>query len=1072
MNVDAQIFGTLPMKPRLHAMKFMTTLLVCCFSLHGLECAGAGPEELPQLQWANGDQLAGQLLSADDRFLEWKAPIFEQPFVIDLNTIQSLTFPVTEKQDKTDQPFRIFTRSGDVLNGDFVTISDGNITFKTERHGEIVLDRDEVRSFRRLNDPALIFDGPSGVEEWSTISRARSATDWKQLPQGGLTTQVVSAELYRDLALPALTEIEITLSWTAKPGFLLTFVEPNARRVPKHTVKLETWDDELVMQALASTGDFGPVLTLPGDQKRIQLRLLWNQLEKELSAYSRSGEIIAKLKADQGDGRKLTCLYLKNKGSDLTLESLRVRSWNGTALSALAEGRSHVHRLDGTFVYGDVQELVDRDMVIRDDSDETRVPLDDVSGVDFGLGEGNKSIPQALRASFIDGTTIGGQLQSINDGQLTLVTPYAAQPLTTNLNGIFFVEIKQDGVVTDSKPADVLEYRGARLQGQLAPVGSEGLLGWKPVGSTNASPLVSSDPARVIRKLDEDGPKKTYNGDMIYLRNGDVIPCRIETIDDQHVELNSIFAGHGKISRSEVKAIDFGSSGENALLQFDHPTWVLNNENEGAIEREGDRATFNESGTIGHENAFVGNTMTFDLTWTADEPVSLGVGVRSREANQLGSSSVRLYFIGDQIHVRGLERERGFVYRHRLTDRSARIEMSLQSNRFRMFINGDNALDQVLRSQREDGQGLVFATKRERPNKAPKELLTISNLRAGNVRRELGTVSIDENDKAQLLTIPRSRRTNPSKHVLVAQNGDVLRGQLVSITPDEIYFRSRFDEMTFARERVATVIWLDSPADDKAANVNADRVEPGVSLRHPMQAVLLGDITFSFSADQMNETEIIGKHPYLGDCRLPINEVSEIRIGAQQISAQSLPFSDWVLTRAPEPAFAANSGNPNAPQGFGVDSPLVGTRVANFQAKLNNGKVFQLSDHAGKVVVLDFWATWCGPCIRAMPEIMDAVAQFPKDQVTLIGVNQQETNQTVSDFLTAREWDLLVAFDPEGEISKRFRVEAIPQTVIIGPTGNIERLHIGAHNKLGEQLIRAIEQLIADEDSGDAGAED
>ena len=185
------------MKPRLHAMKLMTTLLVCCFSLHGLECAGAGPEELPQLQWANGDQLAGQLLSADDRFLEWKAPIFEQPFVIDLNTIQSLTFPVTEKQGKTDQPFRIFTRSGDVLNGDFVTISDGNITFKTERHGEIVLDRDEVRSFRRLNDPALIFDGPSGVEEWSTISRARSATDWKQLPQGGLTTQVVSAELYK-----------------------------------------------------------------------------------------------------------------------------------------------------------------------------------------------------------------------------------------------------------------------------------------------------------------------------------------------------------------------------------------------------------------------------------------------------------------------------------------------------------------------------------------------------------------------------------------------------------------------------------------------------------------------------------------------------------------------------------------------------------------------------------------------------------------------------------------------------------------------------------------------------------
>ena len=276
----------------------------------------------------------------------------------------------------------------------------------------MTLKRSRIRSFRRLNDPALIFEGPSGLAEWSTISRSRNVNDWSTAPQGGLQTAIVGAELYRDLKLPAVAEVEMTLSWQQKPGFLVTFVEPNARRVPKHTVKLETWDNELVMQALASTGDFEQVETLSTENKSIQLRLLWDQSAGELTAYSRAGEMLAKLKSDRQKSQNLTCLYIKNKGSDLKVSNIRVRSWNGTALSALAEGRAHVHRLDGSFVYGRIQNY-DRnqsaDVLVTGQQGSHRIPLDQVSGADLGGIDVKDATEKFVQISYTDGTVLGGR---------------------------------------------------------------------------------------------------------------------------------------------------------------------------------------------------------------------------------------------------------------------------------------------------------------------------------------------------------------------------------------------------------------------------------------------------------------------------------------------------------------------------------------------------------------------------------------------------------------------------------------------------------------------------------------
>ena len=80
--------------------------------------------------------------------------------------------------------------------------------------------------------------------------------------------------------------------------------------------------------------------------------------------------------------------------------------------------------------------------------------------------------------------------------------------------------------------------------------------------------------------------------------------------------------------------------------------------------------------------------------------------------------------------------------------------------------------------------------------------------------------------------------------------------------------------------------------------------------------------------------------------------------------------------------------------------PLIGKNAPQFESVLLDGSKFKLENHKGKVVVLDFWATWCGPCVRALPVLIEKMSQFEKDELILLAVNQGETKKVISQFLT------------------------------------------------------------------------
>jgi thiol-disulfide isomerase/thioredoxin len=116
-----------------------------------------------------------------------------------------------------------------------------------------------------------------------------------------------------------------------------------------------------------------------------------------------------------------------------------------------------------------------------------------------------------------------------------------------------------------------------------------------------------------------------------------------------------------------------------------------------------------------------------------------------------------------------------------------------------------------------------------------------------------------------------------------------------------------------------------------------------------------------------------------------------------------------------------------------------------------------LSDYRGKPVALHFWATWCGPCVRELPLIADLTAS-KAEELTVLAVNCAEPDRTVSSFLSKMKVRLNLVMDADGNISRLYDINAIPQTFMIDADGVIRSIQVGSYTK--EALDDAVNKLL------------
>jgi len=141
-------------------------------------------------------------------------------------------------------------------------------------------------------------------------------------------------------------------------------------------------------------------------------------------------------------------------------------------------------------------------------------------------------------------------------------------------------------------------------------------------------------------------------------------------------------------------------------------------------------------------------------------------------------------------------------------------------------------------------------------------------------------------------------------------------------------------------------------------------------------------------------------------------------------------------------------------------------RAPDFTLKNMAGEDVPLSKHRGEdVVVLDFWATWCAPCVEAMPIIDRVVSRMREEgkNVVLYAVNQAEGKDKIARFLEQQELDVNVLRDEDGTVAGKYWVTGIPQTVIINPEGEVEMIHVGFGPNLERTLTRELSMVLNDE---------
>lgn len=106
------------------------------------------------------------------------------------------------------------------------------------------------------------------------------------------------------------------------------------------------------------------------------------------------------------------------------------------------------------------------------------------------------------------------------------------------------------------------------------------------------------------------------------------------------------------------------------------------------------------------------------------------------------------------------------------------------------------------------------------------------------------------------------------------------------------------------------------------------------------------------------------------------------------------------------------------------------------------GEGFTLSEQAGKVTFINFWATWCPPCVGELPEIQKLYEDYSADDVAFLMISVQEELETVQGFLDDNGYSFPVAID-DGTVSALYPTNGIPFTVVINKDGKISASHLG-----------------------------
>lgn len=1007
------------------------------------------------LVWANGDRLPGRLLSIADGRVRWQSPVFRDPLDIRATALRAVQRP-SQPPSAVPETMRVELRGGGQLHGELIGATDDTYVFESAAHGRFRVRRSHVRRLRRRRPEDLVYSGPRGLADWEPLNSQNPVSHWSDNADGTLSTNRRGAGLFLPVPLPRRCEIELRVRSTQRCSFAL-----GLRNVARG-LRVETWSDSLV----AARGlEFQELRTLDDSDRELQLTA-WVDLDAgRLIASDAEGRRLAEFRFRDGEGES-TGISISNRDGDLTLDALRISHWDGTPPPDVSDVADRVILRDGTTRPGRLMPFSDDQRLVRVDTptDEAPFPLADVSEVCHLTRADTRDEP-AIRIRTRSGETIPADDVRCDQRELQVRSDYLSEPLIVPQSDL--QELRWTADAADSQADDVLTTGGMRLHGQVVIVeGTADPLQWQPQGADTPVVLSRSGDAGFRRRhAVATAVDSTTFPHVLHLSNGDTLPCRIHQASAGAWQITSPFCDAATIAGDRVLAAELSAGGIRRQTRFPESDWKLDKAAAGADDA---RLEVQPGGGVFSSRLIAADTVRFRLDWEDNSLCVLGVyctrsdwqGVPPDFYLVLQQGSVSVSPDLQSVPVASTA-GRTAATENRVVlppeTRAAMVRIRLDARRLVVQVSDQPAatLETPFAGAAFPGFGLrdlgIGVARRAqtrngmiRPGaQAP---IIVSDFDLTSSPMTSARSALFASGRSMIVTIPRFRRDRPPTHVLLAPQGDLLRGTLQSFDGESVGFESRLERITIPHDRVAAIFCLQSPdaADGAARAEGFVRVE------------LANGYSVSLVPDAAADGMLQGRAPALGRLTIPVDQIAALAIGDSAEAHVELERGDWTVRDVPDPSWGQMLFSS---EGSDAKS-LIGERLPELKLTALDGGDATLSEPRDQVILLHFWTTWCRPCRETLPQLQTLASSFPNESVVLTGVNLQDDAVTIRRFLNAHDIDATVVRDVDGSAARTVRLSGIPWTAVIAPGGLVTDIVTGHDERTLPSLRASVHEAL------------
>jgi thiol-disulfide isomerase/thioredoxin len=676
------------------------------------------------------------------------------------------------------------------------------------------------------------------------------------------------------------------------------------------------------------------------------------------------------------------------------------------------------------------------------------------------------------------------------------------------------------GAEIDHKSLDFVSAPGCSLHGRLVSGDVNRGLMWKPIDCIQAVPVAAQQNLRIQLAAEPAEPRASATWEMT-LVNGDAVPCEVERTDEERIYVRLTDAHPATVSHRHWKVLRTQRPEDLIYAGFpDGDVWFANSDT--AYRFENDSLKLMDSVTLVRE--FPAPTVYrigFDLHVGAESrwTVELGLGYDSVEnalarwshsgithemlqrAQQEDADEIASIVFqnlrGGRLAIRGQSRIAGILGmlgQRMATGRAVTLPLGdarvahcevlvdRENRHVAIRVNGDEVLQwrdatslegdflciqNQLASDSPSVQRRIMIDRRDGGVTGVVSRVDPPPIEISNFRIHRWVSAMDAAQRNRLLTRRLGTRAEATSHAVRATNGDVLRGRLIGCNDDFVLLESRGEELRLPTSRVFEIISLhptdeivsgqQMPQPDASEELVARSSQDAefVSPNQPQPSTLIqlrsgGSLTLSRLG--LKNDHFVGSSHHIRSIVVARSSVESIAFGGERRTG--LPYAEWWL-REPVALPEAFQSEPSDNLARWLDQP-----APLFDLELLNGDRTAPDQLRGQPVLLDFWATWCGPCVASLPEMIELHREFD-GKIHFVAMNVQEEAEQVARFLEGRQWQLPVALDRDGAITRAFGVNGIPCVVILDAQGIVRHIQVGTSPRARAELREKLRDMVA-----------